>query len=1181
MTIRSDKAVRPGNARARAERRRRLLLSVGVAAASIGTQGGQALADCTPTSLGSNAFICTGTNTQGQTVNADGASVTTAPGYSVQTDGMFQTALHVFGAGDISFVDENASTISSAQGTGLLLGDPSFSTPATSLTAVTNGVIRGATAGIATVNITGPVSITSTGTVEGTDQFSAGIYADTTGPSADITINVNEVAAGQTGIYAFNSGAGDTFIAATDTISTTGPFGTGVRAELNGGDATIVVNDIDSTFGINVRNSGGGTTSIATTGTIVADGGDFFDEGIEVRDGGRDGFPGDPWNPFIPSNEIGAVTIDVGGDITATRGPGVRVNASGGVSGPGIAVTTAGGTTVSGGFAGIDVEAAYGDVTVIANGDVRAEGVTGFDDEGDEGRFGQGIDAEVYGDGDVSVTANNVYSAEDGIEAFVDGAGVSSVTVRGDVVGETGTGVASISAGARDVPGSELEAFDGGVATVTLEEGATVTGGEEAIGLFGSDMTVTLAENTTTTSTAESDGTGIRLFGRDNPPTEAAEIGVGDATITVASGARVETDRGFAILDEGHRTTVVNAGTLDGAVLLGSQADRFEFVAGGSITGMVDGGNQDDAIDTFALAGMSAGAGIDATLDVTEADFDNDGATAVNSVALTGFERFEKIGTSTFEITGDNAEAFDLHMLEGGIVLSGGLTGADVIAASGTTLSGKGSVASITSAGVVSPGMVTADNKSGIGTLRVVGDATLRGDLAVDIEAGGRSDLLDVGGAVTIDGARAVVSTASASEAFGDQERFTIVQAGSGVSGTFSSIIENIPDVSLSALYDPNAVTLIASLDTVQTAKAAAPGAGAGAALSSRTFGTKLMGQAAGGTPGGSIGGVDDNGSSEFALRSDGLDGTLALAYTNSLMTDGSVYAADVIPLGAAPARRSSLAVFGGVLGADEHTGDDGVLVGYDAQTAGVFGGVRGTTALGAGAVIYGVGLAYSDTEVLLDGANADVQGLQGGAFAGYMNGALLATVAGSYGRFETRTTRVLSPGRLATGVTDGDAYTASGELSYDVTGLLNATVTQRSRIAPFVGLEGVFTNQDGFTETGSTLTVAASDSAVGYARAGIRASTVFTGGGLLLTPSASVGYEYGFGDLDSTVTNDLGFGLSPIASGVNGLDEHRLLLGAGLGVASGRLEATFGYEGTIADDGRSHRGIAELSIGF
>ena len=145
-----------------------------------------------------------------------------------------------------------------------------------------------------------------------------------------------------------------------------------------------------------------------------------------------------------------------------------------------------------------------------------------------------------------------------------------------------------------------------------------------------------------------------------------------------------------------------------------------------------------------------------------------------------------------------------------------------------------------------------------------------------------------------------------------------------------------------------------------------------------------------------------------------------------------------------------------------------------------------------------------------------------------------------------------------------GDTGQLFTELAYPI-------VTDRSSaVEPFAGLAYVHVGTDDFTESGPTaaLTTFGSDQNVGYSTLGVRAATTMPVFGMLVTPRASVAWQYAFGELTPDIA--LAFASSGIPFGISGvpLARNSALIGAGLDLALGP-DVAFGvtYSAQLAGD--------------
>jgi hypothetical protein len=213
----------------------RLALSTAVAAAFLTGYGGRKSYAGSCTGAG-GIYSCSGPATAADTsqiLAAPDLTVTTNPGFGIDTTVTGGDAFQLTGNGVLVFTDNNFSTIT---------GDDS-------------GIEAGQS------GATGSLTITTTGTVIGANAY--GIFALNQG--TDLTINTAEVYGSGGGILAGNFGTGALSITSTDTV---GGF-YGIYAVSYGTDLTIKTVAVSDSFrGIRAVNYGTGALSITSTGAV-------------------------------------------------------------------------------------------------------------------------------------------------------------------------------------------------------------------------------------------------------------------------------------------------------------------------------------------------------------------------------------------------------------------------------------------------------------------------------------------------------------------------------------------------------------------------------------------------------------------------------------------------------------------------------------------------------------------------------------------------------------------------------------------------------------------------------------------------------------------------------------------------------------------------------------------------
>lgn len=172
---------------------------------------------------------------------------------------------------------------------------------------------------------------------------------------------------------------------------------------------------------------------------------------------------------------------------------------------------------------------------------------------------------------------------------------------------------------------------------------------------------------------------------------------------------------------------------------------------------------------------------------VNDAQLVVDGAgTLSNTVSGTG--AFEKTGDGNLVLTGNSTYSGATEVSSGKLSVNGSLASV-VSVGSGAVLGGSGTIggATVASGGTLSPG-------NSIGTLTSTGNVTFAGGsaYAVEIDASGSSDRLDVNGAITIgNNVNLVVTPLSSHSAYSLATQYAILTATGGISGVFSSVEEN------------------------------------------------------------------------------------------------------------------------------------------------------------------------------------------------------------------------------------------------------------------------------------------------------------------------------------------------------------------------------------------------------
>jgi outer membrane autotransporter protein len=376
-----------------------------------------------------------------------------------------------------------------------------------------------------------------------------------------------------------------------------------------------------------------------------------------------------------------------------------------------------------------------------------------------------------------SITATGVNTVNGAIGIF----GINSVTVNSNTgtIAGTNDGIASL-----------------GTTNITNNMGGNIlgTGATGSVGIIATGPltlvnsgTVSGSVNGVNTNTAGSTIITNNAGGIISSTNGAATPGaIRTNTATIVNLGTITGDLGINFRSGNGPSTIFNGGTITGS---GGTAIHFS-------TGSV--GNALTLAPGFAINGNVVGAGSDIfQLGGTGSDtfnLSNIGAT----LQYQGFTTFNKIGSSTWTVTGTGNQAWTVQ--GGNFLVNGTINGA--VNVTGGLLGGTGAVGatSIGNGATLSPG------SNGIGTLTVNGNLTLQSaSLYLFGVTGSQS------GRTTVTGSAAVAGTAEAvfqGSAF--QSQYTILSAAGGRTGTFGNfIVVNLPSfITASLVYTPTEVDL-------------------------------------------------------------------------------------------------------------------------------------------------------------------------------------------------------------------------------------------------------------------------------------------------------------------------------------------------------------------------------------
>ncbi len=984
--------------------------------------------------------------------------------------------------------------------TALSVGKDAIDVQAQSLTGnvtiVANGAIQAGNAGIVGAILagaaTGNINITANSTIDArfgidAENFGSGsttvktvgavnattgngIFALATGGAVSVTTGA-VTSTGNTAIVARQTnaaGAGTIDVTANGNVSgTTGieatNAGNGLITVITGGTVTgTVAEGIKATGGGGVDVQVAGTVTGATTGLTLT-GGTGGSGNISVT--GAGGFVGGTGNAAtIQNNGSGTVTVNISGASSSTAGEGITVRdtAAGGT----ISVTTGAVTALSAGKDAIDVQAQSltGNVTIVANGAIQA---------GNAGIVGAILAGAATGN--INITANSTIDARFGIDAENFGSGSTTVKTVGAVNATTGNGIfalatggnVSVTTGAVTSTGNtaiiarQTNAAGAGTIDVTANGNVSGTTGIEATNA-GNGLITVITGGTVTGTVAE----GIKATG-------------GGAVDVQVAGTVMGVTRGLTLVGVTNGISVAASGMVRN--LSGSSSDEAIRATGSSVTLT----NNGSVIGTVQL--LTA-----ATSFTNNGTWNSAGGTSDFGGAGSAF-----VNTGTFVGSGSGAQFTQWSNLaqftnQGTMMMRNGTAGDIIQQTGGNAIFAAGST------------------------------------LAIDVNLiAGQADRFITSGTATINGATLAVNMTGTIAPYGT--RYAVITATGGVNGQFGSIT-GLPTgtafVTLTDVYDANNAYLevvkyrnFASagwtpnqISTGQGLDSLGPGplVNAIAALTSDAAARAAFDQVSGDTHASVRTALTED--SRF-VRGSALD-RLRSAFDAPGATRMPVMSyAPGGPTSVKIAPPESFAIWGQAYGSWGRWNSDGNAARLNRSTGGFTVGVD-TLAFSTATmpVRFGVLAGYSNTN--FNTANRSSSGSSDnyhmGVYAGTQWGGFGFRAGAVHTWHDIRTSRsVAFAGFNDTLRGNYDARTTQvfGDLGYRID-------AGRFGFEPFANLAYVNLRTNGFREMGgaAALTSQGKTNSITFSTLGVRASSQFDIGGMVVTARGTLGWRHAFG---------------------------------------------------------------------
>ncbi|BBC73767.1 conserved hypothetical protein [Altererythrobacter sp. B11] len=685
-------------------------------------------------------------------------------------------------------------------------------------------------------------------------------------------------------------------------------------------------------------------------------------------------------------------------------------------------------------------------------------------DQSDDGTFAGDISGNGLlvknGDGTLTLTGNNSYTNGTVINGGTLAA--STQSLGGDVANFATLQFNQATDGTftGEISGTGM-LVKTGAGTLTLTGGNSYQGGTKIVeGTLAGD-TNSLSRDIVNDATLQFDQTSDGTFaGVVSGTGMLVKTGSGALTLT---GANSYT--GGTTISEG--TLVGNTASLSGnvvnnATLQLDQATDGNFAGNVSGTGALvktgngtltlTGANSYTGGTTIAGGMLVANAGSlsgtianDATLQFDQAT----NGTFAGDVSGTG--GMVKTGAGKLELTGTGSYTGPTLVQAGALAVNGTLASTVDVQAD-ARLMGRGTIG-----GLIVRTEATLAPGNSIDTLHVATTALFEADsiYEVEVNAAGDADRLIADGAVTIEGGQVAVLAENGD--YAPLSTYTII-TGASVNGTFEGVTSNLAFLSPSLSYTGTDVTLQLLRNDLAFSAAAATANQRGTALAIDTafaadtpLYDALVGESAAGA----------------RAAFDSLSGEVHTAAIRSVMEDSERFRRSILGRFSADDAAAGGVWVQGAVARDEVRTDFNAAK-FDRSTTSLFGGVE----FGAGPAKFGIAGGYTDGDAKVAGraSTAAVQGTQVGAYAGTDAGPLALTLGATYGGFDVDTTRDIGVGAI-----DQTARASYSMETFEAFGEAGVRLQDgRNLFVPFVGLNKLWIDRDGVTETGASLGVRA-----------------------------------------------------------------------------------------------------------
>ncbi len=535
---------------------------------------------------------------------------------------------------------------------------------------------------------------------------------------------------------------------------------------------------------------------------------------------------------------------------------------------------------------------------------------------------------------------------------------------------------------------------------------------------------------------------------------------------------------------------------------------------------------------------------------------------------ISGTGSLIKDGAGNLTLSAANSFSGNTNVNSGFLTVNGSILGGAFVN-NGATLGGTGTIGNAT---IRSGGTLTVGG-AGIGTLNANGDLVFEvgSVFRARIDARANSDQVIATGTTTISNNGTILDVFGLPGDYPITDTYTVLTSAGGVTGEFSAVQDNLPDIDLEAIYTGNEVrlTYIKAAALEGTPKQIFPSALAA--------------------------GLDvANGFTQTLRRRGGLynraDGTRIGSAAGFNFGNAGRQTPETGAGLAQSATEPNSGIWGAAFGDTSKTNSSGSTPGWDSESGGLIGGFEHRFS-GRPATI-GIAVGYSQTNVTSGSSKSDIENVHVGAYGAMAKGALSVSGAVSYTHQSYDFSRLvdLGVGGSATARSDATGYTvaASGEVFYNIAGSGDGAelVSGRTiRFGPLATMDAAYGVRDSLTETDAgilNLALGKDDAQQMTTGLGMAIGMTHSVGTLRVNVDTRVAWEHVFGDAAVSSTASIPLANATFVTNSAGIDRNRIAIGFGTALHfSDTISTHLRYDGAFSQSSQDHQGSAGLSIKF